>query len=93
MSNLLRTTAPKMGLVLGLVALSFGASAKQITLHEMVGYSINQQMQEIKFDMQAQLMQSTYNMAFANLNTDAGIPGRRPVVSISDVDAAQEDEE
>jgi hypothetical protein len=93
MSNLLRTTAIKASLVLGLVAASFGASAEQVSFKQMVDYSVAQTMVELKFDLQAQLEQSIYTSAFAQV-TDAGAPaGRRPVVSITELEATDEDEE
>ncbi|MCJ8270010.1 MAG: hypothetical protein MJK04_11495 [Psychrosphaera sp.] len=93
MSNLLSTTAVKASLVLGLVAASFGASAEQITFKQMVDYSVAQTMMELEFDLQAQLEQSIYTSAFAQVN-DAGAPtGRRPVVSITELAPTEEDEE
>ena len=86
MSNLLKTSA----VVIGLVASSFGVSAKQMTLEQYIGYTISSQIQLAQKDMQAQLQQSTYNMAFSYLNDDAAIPGRRPVVNISEVSEEEE---
>ena len=90
MSNLLKAVA----IAFTLAASSFTASAKQVNFEQYVDYTMNSQMQQLQSDLQAQLKQSTYTMAFAQLNNDVdmGMPSKRPVVTISDVAEHEEDE-
>lgn len=91
MSNVFTTSSVKLGLVLGLVAASFAGSAEQITFNELVTYHVAERMQELKFEQRADLEQSTYNLAFGHLNADAGLPGRRPVITVSKISQSEEE--
>lgn len=93
MSKLLKSTVINTGLILGLIATSFAASAQQITFKQLVDYTMTQQMQQLQYDLHSQLEQSIYDSAFANLNQDAAVDGRRPVVSVTEVTEDEEDEE
>lgn len=94
MSANFKSQVTKAGLVLSMVAVSFGASAKQMNLKEFMGYTVAQQVQQVQFEVHSEIEQDIYNSAFASLKSDAALPNYyRPAVTISDVRAAEEDEE
>lgn len=92
MSALLNSKIAKAGFAVALVASSFGATAKQITLKEFVDYTMAVKMLHIKLDVETQIEQEIYDAAFASMKHDSMMPDQRPVVSISEV-ADEEDEE
>jgi hypothetical protein len=95
MSHTLNKSAKQVGLVVALAAsigCSFAASAEKLSFNQLVAYNMAQTMAELKFELNAELEQSTYEIAMGNMSKEMTVEGRRPVIKISRVEAEQAEE-
>ena len=89
MSSMLKKSA----VLLGLVAASFSATAEQVSFQYDVEVGMAQQKYDAQLMLNASLEQSIYNSAYHALLADVTLPGRRPVVTIKDVQNKDSEEE
>lgn len=93
MSSLVKKSVLNVGVVAMLAGSSFMASAEKMSLSQVIGFHVADRVAEVQYFLDADLEQSIYADAYADVNNQVNLNSRRTVVKMSDVESVQEDEE
>lgn len=93
MSSLVKKSVLNVGVVAMLLGSSFMANAEKMSLNQVIGFHVADRVSEVQYYLDAELEQSIYADAYADVNNQMNFESRRTVVKMSDVEPVQEDEE
>ena len=92
MSSLVKKAVMNASVVAMLVGSSFAANAEKVTLNQVIAYHVAERVAEVQYYLDADLEQSIYDEAYADVNRQLGINPQRAVVKVSTIEQ-EEDEE
>lgn len=93
MSSLVNKSVLNVGVVALLAGYSFMASAEKLSFSQVVGFHVAQRVAEVQYYLDADVEQSVYADAYADVSNQVNAESRRTVVKVSDIKSLHEDEE
>lgn len=93
MSSLVKKLVLNAGAVALLAGSSFVVNAEKMNLNQIIAYHVDHRVAEVQYYLNADLEQSIYAEAFADVNNQMGTNGQRAVVKMSTVKQFEQDEE
>ena len=93
MSSLVKRLVLNAGAVALLAGSSFVVNAEKMSLNQVIAFYVDHRVAEVQYYLNADLEQSIYAEAYADVNEQFGDSSQRAVVKMSVVDQFEEDEE